>query len=428
MCWCSSSPQKSKRRCELGRSLQRNWADLPVLILSCVLEKLRWEEDSLRFGATCAPWRSAFIQYPKKHSSPPFLLIPPFVDWPNNQRPKPGFEIVGREGKFEEMRSLYSISKKKVCDFQFRLPRNRFAVGSSLGWLVTMKPKRYGIGQVKYYARLENPFLPHADHIYLPQLPFHDNHIHAEQGPYTYILKAALSSPPDTNLNKNFILMLIVSQGCRLAFFNPATKHFCWTPVGDWDNYRSPQFSDVIYFEKTHQFYALLRHSGAVYAIDIQDHDPPTLTLVAPPTDGIRCYLNRYIVESSSGDLLQLIKVPQGHVGSTTTRPWTIKFQVLKFDSAMGSWLHIHNIGDAAFFVGANSTISRQASHFPNCKPNCIYFTNEYNIHCTDIIRCESDQDSGIYNLEDASVQSHYSVCSNKSFIAPIWLEPTSKK
>lgn len=328
-------------------------------------------------------------------------------------------------------RSLYSISKNKVCDFQVRLPRGnkRYTVASSLGWLLTMKlkiyPKEYGIGKVMYHVRLHNPFLPDADHIHLPKLPFQN--IHLSRAPIMYIRKAVLSSPPDNNLNKNFVLMAIVGDDSKLAFFNPATKQFCWTAVGD--NYKRMPFCDVIYFNKAHQFYAVVHESGAVYAIGIecQDQRHPKLTLVAPPTDGVECFLTRFLVESPSGDLLQIIKVPDVDVPSTNPNlAWFINFEVWKFDFALAHWLQIHDIGDATLFIGCNSSIARHASNFPNCVPNSVYFTTGYNFFGN--ITLEHHDYNGIYNLEDGSVQPHYSMCSKMSSHPPIWLEPTIKK
>lgn len=56
----------------------------------------------------------------------------------------------------------------------------------------------------------------------------------------------------------------------------------------------------------------------------------------------------------------------------------TIFFRVYEVDLAAGKLTETKQIGDMALFLGANASLSVQASQFPGVKPNCIYFTDDF--------------------------------------------------
>ncbi|KAF8412283.1 hypothetical protein HHK36_000244 [Tetracentron sinense] len=58
----------------------------------------------------------------------------------------------------------------------------------------------------------------------------------------------------------------------------------------------------------------------------------------------------------------------------------TTEFRVFEPDlgkSNGGEWVEVKNLGDKALFLGHSYSMSIVASDFPNCKANCIYFTDD---------------------------------------------------
>ncbi|KAL5705177.1 hypothetical protein ACHQM5_023515 [Ranunculus cassubicifolius] len=420
----------------------RDWSALPNGILFDLINKLTMIDDYVRFGAVCISWRNVFLaevsQFKYKQCIPFLLISPPpkeieEVCNSNNINPKKrkhvrDFSLIPHrreQGKSKRRkmcsseegrsRSLYNTITRNVYNFQVRVPHDRICRGSSFGWLVTIKKRSHG--DIKYYVQLQNPFLPDTDIIHLPQVSIDGIF---ERGcydePSNVLNKAILSAAPDNNINKNFVVMAVMTGDHKLAYFNPADKEFCWNLIGDWDD-RSVAFGDLIYFRSTQQFYALDRVSGAVFGVAIKDRGSesytfPELTKVTPAAPNLideMGHSGKYIVESPEGDLLLVLK------GEWRTAECETRFQVLKFDPVGKKWNKISHLGDTILFLGNNSSISRSASDFPECKPNCIYYT--YN---------DWGDDMGIFDLEDGTVKPHYPMPLKRSGSAsPIWIEPT---
>lgn len=446
---------------------QQAWAGLAWPVLSAIIEKITVIDDYVRFGAICTPWRTAAlleetsvtVKKKQQLSSFPFLLIPrPEPQLLLEPEPLPqkvtlkrkAFSLaqcirVKRRKEPEEEaptaeeaagRCLYSIARKKVYDFQVQLHHREYCRGSSFGWLVTMKKQEYWTGKnitaVKYHIRIQNPFLPEKYNINLPPLPLYgvveqDGANDDLSRPFIYVRKAVLSAPPDNNHNKNFTVMAIVSQFCRLAYFNPAREDsFGWTPIGDWNNWKN--FGDVVYFNKAKQFYAIRRETGGVYAIDIREDTKGSvlseLRQVAPPLPNPEkgFLLTRFIVESPSGDLLQVLKkTPSGEC------TLDVKFEVFKLD-AIGEglgWIQMHSLGNTTLFLGQNASVARTVSESPEWKLNCIYFTDNSHYWFSPEWKVYYPRDMGIYNLEDGTIQPFFSTMSQApQAMSPVWLEP----
>ncbi|KAF5204052.1 hypothetical protein FRX31_006355 [Thalictrum thalictroides] len=99
-----------------------------------------------------------------------------------------------------------------------------------------------------------------------------------------------------------------------------------------------------------------------------------------------------------------------------------VKFEVLKLDTVGGDWIPINNIGDAILFLGDNCSITRSAFHCPGCKPNSIYYLYDLSFEQNNRRRYGA-LDTGIYNLEDGTIQPHYPLESKIIFPQPIWFE-----
>ncbi|PIA42627.1 hypothetical protein AQUCO_02000222v1 [Aquilegia coerulea] len=456
-----------------SRYADPNWEQLPICALNCIMERLILFDDYVHFGAVCVKWRTAFDEYnnkKKKHgqsssSIPPFLLIPLHhnhnqeeeeeeeeekeevesyykIKYPSRPSTYNGKQLEPRRRKRRRIaqttRSLYNVLSQKVCDFEVRLPHNYYCRGSSFGWLITMKPKKKFGYYYKYYVQLFNPFLSNKHNfINLPPLYkiLKQEHKQEQDGVYHdhlydrlffYLRKAVLSCNP--MFNGNFVVMAIVSQVWKLTFYTPENKD--WTPIY-WEREDWSYFLDVIYFKKTQQFYAVLQ-TGEVLAIDLitEAEAPgriiPKVTQIAPPTHLFAAHGLRYLVETSSGELLQAFKKLDCCIGSCSQDNYvtTVKFDVFKLDPAGLAWSQIHDMGDTILFLGDNSSISRTVSNFPGCKPNCIYYTDDVSME-REVGGLYDPQDMGIYNLADGTHQPHYPTTSRKNFPTPIWIEPT---
>lgn len=53
-------------------------------------------------------------------------------------------------------------------------------------------------------------------------------------------------------------------------------------------------------------------------------------------------------------------------------------FDVFKLDFATQAVTKVENLGNRAFFLGHNSSVSIEASVSLKCKPSHIYFTDDY--------------------------------------------------
>ncbi|KAL5701012.1 hypothetical protein ACHQM5_026395 [Ranunculus cassubicifolius] len=174
-------------------------------------------------------------------------------------------------------------------------------------------------------------------------------------------------------------------------------------------------FVDVIYCNSTKQFCAVLHSTGEVFAIDIGEDRGflPRTTRIAPPTLN-HWVSQRSLVETPSGDLLQVFQLGRSN------------FEVYLLDPIKRDWIQIHSLGDNALFLGNNSSMYLSATTFPGCKPNCIYYNfswvyrespNGYN-----------PKESGIFNLESNSYESHYAFDAKVILSPPIWLEHVTKE
>ncbi|KAJ7965206.1 F-box protein [Quillaja saponaria] len=89
-----------------------DWTLLPYEVLDLILQKLSRVVDFLRSSAVCKSWYSVARQNKTKRQAVPMLLVPT----PDNK---------------EDKRSLYSVAKNQIYDFQLNIPSNKRLAGSS---------------------------------------------------------------------------------------------------------------------------------------------------------------------------------------------------------------------------------------------------------------------------------------------------------
>ncbi|KAE9450232.1 hypothetical protein C3L33_17858, partial [Rhododendron williamsianum] len=115
----------------------------------------------------------------------------------------------------------------------------------------------------------------------------------------------------------------------------------------------------------------------------------------------------------------------------TTRKHKTNSFRIFKLDDVahgFPSLIEVKDLGGDALFLGLNLSSSISCGDFPDCRGNCIYFTDDSD----DIIGQEGiqgvDFDMGIYDLNDGNIET-LSVpgykCEGKNFWPPpIWVMP----
>ncbi|PIA49843.1 hypothetical protein AQUCO_01300529v1, partial [Aquilegia coerulea] len=349
--------------------------------------------DYIRFGAVCRwPWRCVYTenlsqrQCRTRHQLP-LLMIP---SEPCNFK--------------NQTRSLYSLSEKRVLsNFHVKVPHNSFCRGSCQGWLVTLDEKLSDV-------RLLNPFLSQHNEIELPTLttfPHQELEIYNDN----FLKKAVLSANP--TIDPNYVVMAIYGPHARLAFCKPGDK--MWTPLLHC-SYSS--IEDVIYFKD--QFYAVGFY-GIIYSCDVTQPQPKVVTIAAAPTYqvfGVR----KYLVDSF-GDLLQISR----RIIYPDDEPYyTSGFEVFRLEQSTVKWSKIKDIGDSAIFLGDNHSLSLASQDFPVCKPNCIYFTDNY--YEGYYGGPDGPHDMGVFNIENGSIEPHYPLKTKTvypDYPPPIWIEPT---
>ncbi|PIA49844.1 hypothetical protein AQUCO_01300530v1 [Aquilegia coerulea] len=373
---------------------KRNWLDLPDHILSLVSDLLIDINDYIRFGVVCWPWRRIYTEnrsHRTIHHQLPLLVIPA------SDEPCPC-------DLKNQTRSFYSLSNKKIIpNFQVRLP-HKFCRGSTQGWLVTVDENLSDVS-------LFNPFLSHDNEIQLPSiqtLPHEEFDIYHD----AFLSKAVLSANPV--LNPNYVVMAIYGGIFSLAFFKPGDK--TWTSP----DFEDANMDDVIQFND--QFY-VVDCQGFVFSCDVtQPH--PELVKVASPPSYQAFSMKKYLVDSF-GDLLQISKEIDS---SSDDEPYrTVGFEVFKLEQSTLKWTKLQSIGNCAIFLGDNYSMSLSSKDFPTCKPNCIYFTDDYYEGYYNNPN-RGPRDMGVFNIKNGSIKQHYPMNSKTIYPPPIWIEPTLER
>ncbi|KAH7850145.1 hypothetical protein Vadar_028526 [Vaccinium darrowii] len=118
----------------------------------------------------------------------------------------------------------------------------------------------------------------------------------------------------------------------------------------------------------------------------------------------------------------------RGRIGKLSR---TLAFEMYKFDDSIFSWVEVKDLGGESLFLGFNSSASISSSDFPECRGNCIYFSDD----TTDFDYLDQIQeggrgfDMGIYNLNDGTIE-RFPVpvypCDGKNLFSPlpIWVVP----
>ncbi|KAJ1699225.1 hypothetical protein LUZ63_007737 [Rhynchospora breviuscula] len=368
------------------------WSDLTNDVLEYITSFLTFP-DHCRFGAVCKNWRSVS----KSRRYPPAPQLP----W-----------LVLEEEKETRKRKFYSLSDAKHYSIEIPELHGRYICGSSHGWLFAVDIKITGI--------LINPFT--REFFELPPFPPFCEDVDVNTliekvpsdymgGPrdYTFeemqttiVAKAILSHDPKER--SDFTAMIMFGEMNTPAFWRPGD--LCWTVV---DGQQGSSY-DIIYFKGN--FY-VLSPVNVLYVVDFEPE--PKLRVVGPQIEVYGNGLEQYLIDFD-GNLLLIERFCGLDEGNLITNGFNVIEPNLE-ENILYEW---YDIDGYALFVGRNSSIFVNASHFPTCKKNGIYFTHitksKYACH-----------DFGVYDMTDKKISKLYSFeVFPPPVVLPVWLTPST--
>ncbi|XP_050365472.1 putative F-box protein At5g55150 [Argentina anserina] len=375
--------------------MHSDWAGLQKDLLGQVLTRLESPKDYLRFSVVCKSWfclaKKNQRELMSRRSQPPMLLI---TDEENSWR-------------------LYNIIDDKVLDMQLRAPNRRFC-GSSKGWLIFVDET--------FAITLLNPFSvklrekkkkANATIIRLP--PLHGEKWWIRKCDY-YVCRASLSSDPILD-PEDSVLTVIYGEKYQLAFIR-CSKDKRWTYA---DNNFCP-VEDVVYSQ------------GVIYAVDndsrLFSYNISTLSKLEL-SQGNSSYANKiYLVFDSDEKEIWMVK---RYIKYKNIKKWlrreTTEFKIFKMNiDDEHEWIEKETLGNVAFFVGDNSSVSVVASDFPGCRSNCIYFSHDDDF-ISSSLEPYGPNDCGVYDIASRRVLNPYAEDAEKllrqtSGRPPIWFVP----
>ncbi|PRQ25819.1 hypothetical protein RchiOBHm_Chr6g0287791 [Rosa chinensis] len=301
------------------------------------------------------------------------------------------------------MVQFYTLAKGEI--YNANLPEISGKVCfASLGWLLTVTRDQ---GELKF--NMLHPSNHHAQ-IQLPGLL---------RCPLKNIWKFALSSNPRSTLDYIVMFQTATTLGfCRPGLGGQGWKHLRF----EGHNY----IRDLTHYQGS--FYVVDETGRVSVVCEIEDPKRAHLSVVAPeipseeqllgPKKGIK---QLYLVESAGSLLVVLCTSYHNQYEST------IGCRVFKVPFSNGnSWSdsEVKDLGNRALFLSnSSSSFSIEGSGNSGCKPNCIYFLNSKRVSPF------VDLDVGIFNMEDGTIDRHFSNSFNSGFEeireSHLWIQPS---
>uniref|UniRef100_A0A5B7AQD7 KIB1-4 beta-propeller domain-containing protein n=1 Tax=Davidia involucrata TaxID=16924 RepID=A0A5B7AQD7_DAVIN len=350
-------------------------------LLKLIAGRLHLIEDYVRFGGVCRSWHWVFLQ--KDHSSYsklPWLMF----------REKENINILG----------FYSPFSNKV--YKIHLPEiyGRRCWGSRHGWLVTIgndvdmslfNPLS-GL-QISLPPIHESPNLNKVIH---SPAEFRDGFVH----------KAILSSSPSS---LDCVVMAIYSDYQKLAFIKPGNP--AWTPL----ECHSAPFEDIMYF------------NGKVFGVNLYGEvlifnaTGCHIKTIAPLQLWDELDYHGYYLVELGGEIYMVIQCVYYIVITDIPLLKTWGFLVCKLDISTEKWEEEKGLGNWSLFLGKNDLFSISVLDYPECRKNCIYFTDD---HCG-LYNTPVNYDTGIYNFEDHKIERYPMGYDSHSVFPPLWIRPS---
>ncbi|PIA28121.1 hypothetical protein AQUCO_07200032v1 [Aquilegia coerulea] len=316
--------------------LTPNWSELPEELLRIIAEKIIFSHDFIRFGAVCHQWRSVTLTFDK--------------------------------GPRTRTRQTFFIPfENRICHINLPEARGCHCWGSPYGWLIT-----FGFDQ---QFHLLNP-LTRVRLPLPPQSTFQDS-LFTDTTPgvnrMCCVSKAFIVSTSDDNVVvhvDDLLVLLTIGQYGNFVFARPGDKSWSVIQITGRGNVR-----DFIHFNG--QFYGV-DELGNLKVCDFSGPRPVFFDFANHPEYARGCE-GYYLVELG-GDLHMVIRFYDPTPVEIPPKEFqhfykSVFFDILKFDFCTCKW---ETLGDHAIFIGSNTTFGFKASDYPACKPDCIYFTDDY--------------------------------------------------
>ncbi|XP_019237327.1 PREDICTED: putative F-box protein At1g65770 [Nicotiana attenuata] len=352
----------------------RDWSELQHDLLVLIGRRFNLIEDYLNFGTVCKSWHSAATKNNFNSELPrvPWLMLPEEEEEDKS------------DSCCRKFFSLYNgmILKKRI------LKASGKRCMECMGWLIT-------VGKDEGEASLLHPCSV--------RITTEDFYEHETGYPFTFFRKAVLSASP--SYTSDFVLMVIegVDYSGRVLFCDVAgpepTKRshiIAQLPFDCRDRLGHPYI-----VESLGSLFIVVRHGVQICKVK-DDCDRMRIPLT-------------YIVSENQEELRDGEELRYG----------TESFRVFKVDlAAAGKVTETRELGERAFFLGANASLSVQASQFPGIKPNHVYFTDDFFESYAAFVE-GGGLDMGVFNLADGSIQMHYEGVSLSRVCPPTWVTPT---
>ncbi|OWM71284.1 hypothetical protein CDL15_Pgr011411 [Punica granatum] len=405
-----------------------DWTLLPEGLLGSVLQKLPSVHDYVRFASVCKNWLTV-----ARHQSNERL-----GDATRRQLP---LLLMPTADNSETHRALYDVARGRVLGSRWHVPYNMRCCGSSFGWLI--------FAEETLELILFNPSF--GETIRLPRVirpptkeEIGDSYYNHEYEFAKVVLSADPSMAPDTY---------------EVAVLNELTESILFFRSGDevWLNIGTPeedgQFQDIIYYRG--RLYAT-NGRGLVLSFEFHrgDNHPKDSSALARTIADLTLRGDpdkSYLAESLSGHLLLVRRFMNDYLSGFAGGVFEIGGNEYKFDSdkqPLTSSFHVyklipvtedeHGLGhchskrltmlaDEALFLGHCHSMSVSASEYPGCKPNSVYFMDDY-LDDPPPYQPLGAIDIGVFSLEDEHIERLNLIDPSQSHMPPpIWIAPKAK-
>ncbi|CAK7346102.1 unnamed protein product [Dovyalis caffra] len=358
------------------------WSDLPRELLQLITQKQTNYVDYLRVRIVCKTWRSALPKKPHDLLCQlPWLLLPYENDSPSH-------------------RGFYNLADGKTYRLELPEAYEKRCCGSSHGWLVVVEesPTIFLLNPLTK-ARIERPSLSTFPNFptqvvfqnsrNLPPSSIMSSKLRLRE---SFIRKVRVSADP--SLVSNFMVMAIYgTKNESLAFC--ASGDLAWTIIKE----TSPpaNYKDIMFY------------AGNFYVVDkigivsiCKTDKPPSLIHVAdPPHVPPEIGYKQWYLASLNEHLLLVGRFRKYNVPVYGYE--TFRFVAYKLETGESKWSEVESLEDKMLFLGWNCSHSVSALDFKKCKGDCIYFTDDNFLVCSDF-KWEG-HDFGIFDFHDGSVR-----------------------
>ncbi|XP_066164542.1 putative F-box protein At5g55150 [Oryza sativa Japonica Group] len=377
---------------------------LPEDLLVQILSRLEIP-DLLRASSVCSSWHSAYTtlhslgQY-KRHQTPCLFYT--------------------SESAGKNVGCIYSLAEQRT--YKITLPdppiRDRYLIGSSDGWLVTIDDKcemhllnpvtreQMALPPVITMEQV-NPTYDESGAIvkYENRSQFwHDGVMFSSRSMGSIIsprwqqlfLTGRAFVFSETSTGK-LLVVLIRNPFGQLSFARVGDDE--WDYLPEYGRYEDCTYKDGLLYAVT--------TLGEIHAIDLSGPIAMVKVVMGKVMDIGDGDRNTYILHAPWGDVLQIWKTEEDDYIHPSEDDYdailknTASIEVYKSDLVEEKLVKINRLQDHVLFVGHNQTLCLRAEEFPSLKANHAYFTDDSQNWITEFKN--NRRDIGVFNLEDNS-------------------------